>query len=166
MKRIRLSIGADNRDQILKDIESLSLEKYVDETPSTIMEGIARCKTEKDVWSAVEVRGLFRPQTWSNRMQIISAMHRRFPSTFTPSIISSLSAALAPPKYATLATLPPEQREKEDSARISRQRPVLRVCSELALVGIIKNADWIMKAVKDLVCPLPISRSCLILKIL
>lgn len=50
-----------------------------------------------------------------------------------------------------------EQREKEDSARVVRQRPVLRVCSELALVGIIKDApdrsgaEWIMKAVKDLV---------------
>lgn len=52
----------------------------------------------------------------------------------------------------------PEQREKEDNARIIRQRPILRVCSELALVGIIKDssersgAEWVMKAVKDLVC--------------
>jgi len=50
-----------------------------------------------------------------------------------------------------------EQREKEDNARISRQRPVLRICSELALVGIIRDTpeksggEWIMKAVKELV---------------
>lgn len=50
-----------------------------------------------------------------------------------------------------------EQREKEESARISRQRPVLRVCSELALVGIIRDSpgrsggEWIMKAVRELV---------------
>ncbi|EIN12047.1 transcription factor [Punctularia strigosozonata HHB-11173 SS5] len=135
MKRIRLSIGTDNRDQVLKDIESLSLEKYVDEIPGAIMEGISRCKTEKDVWSAVE---------------IISAMHRRFPTMFTPSILSALSAALAPPNRATMTSLLPEQREKDDAARISKQRPVLRVCSELALVGIIKSAEWIMKAIKEL----------------
>ena len=56
IKRIRLSLGVENHDQIMKDIESLSLEKYVDEMASAVLEGIARCKTEKDVWSAVEVR--------------------------------------------------------------------------------------------------------------
>jgi regulator of nonsense transcripts 2 len=56
IKRIRQSIGADNHDQILKDINSLSLEKYVDEIAGAVIEGITRCKTEKDVWSAVEVR--------------------------------------------------------------------------------------------------------------
>jgi len=52
---MRQSIGSDNRDQVLKDIESLSLEKYVDEIVGAAVEGVARCKTEKDVWSAVEV---------------------------------------------------------------------------------------------------------------
>lgn len=41
----------------MKDIEIISLEKYVDELPAGVLEGIAKCKTEKDVWSAVEVRG-------------------------------------------------------------------------------------------------------------
>jgi regulator of nonsense transcripts 2 len=48
-------MAADNRDQIMKDLESLSLEKYIDEIAGAVVEGIARCKTEKDVWSAVEV---------------------------------------------------------------------------------------------------------------
>ena len=56
IKRMRQSIGFENREQILKDIESLSLEKYVDEIIGAAAEGILRCKTEKDVWSAVEVR--------------------------------------------------------------------------------------------------------------
>ena len=56
-----------------------------------------------------------------------------------------------------LASLALEQREKDDSIRIARQRPVLRVCAELALVGIIRDGlersggEWIMKAVRDLV---------------
>lgn len=56
IKRIRQSAGSDNRDQLLKDIDTLSLEKYVDEIAGAAVEGITRCKTEKDVWSAVEVR--------------------------------------------------------------------------------------------------------------
>lgn len=52
---MRLSIGVDNRDQILKDIDSLSLEKYIDEIANAALEGIARCKTEKDAWAAAEV---------------------------------------------------------------------------------------------------------------
>jgi len=90
--------------------------------------------------------------------QVISALHRRFSKTFTPALILLLSSALNAPSRASLSTLTPEQREREDSARISRQRPTLRVCSELALVGIIKDApnrsggEWIMKILKELVC--------------
>ena len=84
-------------------------------------------------------------------------MHRRFPKTFTPALISNLSIAISAPPKATLATLTPEQREKDDSTRVTRQRPIVRVSSELALVGIIKDApdrsggEWIMKAMKELV---------------
>jgi regulator of nonsense transcripts 2 len=56
IKKVRQSIGVENRDQLLKDIETLSLEKYVDELGGAALEGISRCKSEKDVWSAVEVR--------------------------------------------------------------------------------------------------------------
>ncbi|KAF9051213.1 transcription factor [Hymenopellis radicata] len=139
IKRIKQSVAVENRDQILKDIDSLSLEKYVDEIAGATIEGILRCKSERDVWSAVE---------------IISALHRRFPS-FSPGLVFSLNAALAGPSKPTSA-VPTEQREKEDSARLSRQRPVLRVCSELALIGIITDApgrsggEWIMKALKEL----------------
>ncbi|KAG1770430.1 ARM repeat-containing protein [Suillus occidentalis] len=141
IKRMRQSLGTDHRDQILKDIDSLSLEKYIDEIVGATLEGIAKCKTEKDVWSSVEV---------------ISALHRRFPLAFTHPLISSLSIALGAPSRAALSALPPEQREKEDSARVSRQRPLLRVCSELALVGIISDGqkrsggEWIMKVLREL----------------
>ncbi|KAL5485215.1 NMD2 [Sanghuangporus weigelae] len=164
VKRMRQSLGTDNNEQIMKDVATLSLEKYIDELASAALEGIARCKTERDVWSAVE---------------IISALHRRFPRGFTPAINSLLSAALLPPQRvassstqaaavqpsgsistSTLvsgsASVSPEQKEKEDSARVTRQRPVLRVCAELALVGVIRDSpgksggEWMMKTMKDL----------------
>jgi regulator of nonsense transcripts 2 len=58
IKRIRQSIGLDNRDQILKDIETLTLEKYIEEIAGAVPDGIMRCKFEKDVWSAAEVSHL------------------------------------------------------------------------------------------------------------
>ncbi|KAG8952403.1 hypothetical protein FRC03_012156 [Tulasnella sp. 419] len=139
-KRLK-SIGYDTRDQTLKDIETLVLAKYVDEIVPATIEGLSRCKTEKDVWSAVE---------------IISALHRRFPDTFTRPLIAQIATGLVPPSKAALAALPPEQREKEESARIVRQRPLIRVAAELALVGILKDVsgrnggEWIMKTLKDL----------------
>ncbi|KAK7053362.1 mRNA decay protein [Paramarasmius palmivorus] len=141
IKRTRQSLGADNRDQILKDIDTLSLEKYVDEIVGAVMDGIVKCKTEKDVWSAVET---------------ISSLHRRFPKSFTPALVSSLASALSVPSRASLQSLAPEQREKEDASRVSRQRPILRICSELALVGVIRDGpgrsggEWIMKVMKEM----------------
>ncbi|KAF8557593.1 ARM repeat-containing protein [Imleria badia] len=141
IKRMRQSIGSDNRDQIIKDTDSLSLEKYIDEIATAALDGIARCKTEKDVWAAVEV---------------ICTLHRRFPTSFSPTFVDMLASAIAPPSRAALSALPPDQREKEDAARITRQRPVIRVCSELALVGVIRDSpsrsggEWIMKSIKEL----------------
>ena len=74
--------------------------------------------------------------------------------------MSLLSGAIAAPSRASISTLTVEQREKEDNARILRQRPVLRICSELALVGVIRDTpeksggEWVMKAVKELVSEL------------
>jgi hypothetical protein len=73
--------------------------------------------------------------------------------------VASLSTALGPPSRAALSALSPEQREKEDVNRVTKQRPLLRVCAEFALVGIIKDApdrsggEWIMKVLKELVGP-------------
>jgi regulator of nonsense transcripts 2 len=55
IKRLRLSLGVDQREQHLRDCEQLSLEKYVDELAGATAEGIGKCKTERDVWAATEV---------------------------------------------------------------------------------------------------------------
>ncbi|EJU04317.1 ARM repeat-containing protein [Dacryopinax primogenitus] len=127
IKRIRQSMAYENRDQILKELETLTLEKYLDEIVGAISEGVLKCKTDRDVWSAVEV---------------ISAFHRRFPKNFTPAVDSSLLAILAPPaKVNAVPGQSAEQKEKEDVARITRQRPVLRICAELGMVGVWRSED-------------------------
>ena len=89
--------------------------------------------------------------------QVISALHRRFPTNFTPALIAALAGALVPTNKAALATMAPEQREKEEAARVARQRPTIRVCAELALVGVIRDGpsrsggEWIMKVLRELV---------------
>lgn len=89
-------------------------------------------------------------------------LHHRFPSLYTNPLITQFSSSLAAAPRAHLATLSPEQREKEETARVARQRPLLRICSELALVGIISDGagksggEWIMKVLKELV-RLPVS---------
>jgi regulator of nonsense transcripts 2 len=113
---------------------------------------LRRCVTSND--TAI----LPRPDPHIRTPQVISALHRRFPTEFTPALVTALGSALAPPNKAALATLAPEQREKEDSVRLTRQRPILRVCAELALVGVIRDSptrsggEWILKALRDLVC--------------
>ncbi|KAG8770184.1 hypothetical protein FRC12_004459 [Ceratobasidium sp. 428] len=141
IKRLRQSLGSDNRDQVLKDIDGLSLGKYVEEIVQASIEGMSRCKTEKDVWAAAE---------------IVSALHRRFPEAYTPPLVATLTKELAAPSRAALNALSAEQREKEESARIVRQRPLLRITSELALVGILSDGpgrsggELIMKTVREL----------------
>ncbi|QRW21674.1 eukaryotic translation initiation factor 4G [Rhizoctonia solani] len=141
IKRLRQSLGADNRDQVLKDVDSLSLEKYVEEIVQASVDGMSRCKTEKDIWSATE---------------IVSAFHRRFPEAYTPPLVAILSKELAAPSRTALNSLSSEQREKDEAARIVRQRPLLRVACELAMVGIINDSpgrsggEWIMKVIREL----------------
>lgn len=48
-------MGAENRDQIIRDLDSLALEKYIEEIVSASAEGCLRCKSDKDAWAAVEV---------------------------------------------------------------------------------------------------------------
>ena len=92
-----------------------------------------------------------------NDPQIISAFHRRFPNVFARTVVGLFATTLAAPSRSALASLASEQRDKEESTRVARQRPVLRVCSEFALVGLIKDApdrsggEWIMKTLKELV---------------
>lgn len=72
--------------------------------------------------------------------------------------MATLAKELAAPSRAALNALSAEQRDKEESARIVRQRPLLRISSELALVGVLvdgpgrSGGEWIMKVVRELVC--------------
>lgn len=71
--------------------------------------------------------------------KVISALHQRFPDTFTLLLSYQLAKALAVPSKQYLATLSVEQKEKEESARIIKQRTYLRIVCELWLVGVLRS---------------------------
>jgi regulator of nonsense transcripts 2 len=73
--------------------------------------------------------------------KVISALHQRFPDSFTLLLTYQLAKVLAPPTKQQLASLTPEQREKEDTSRVLRQRTYLRLASELWLVNVLRNVS-------------------------
>ncbi|KAF9114715.1 hypothetical protein BGX27_010025 [Mortierella sp. AM989] len=131
IKKCKTGLTADVSAQLLNDIKKLSLEKYISEIVAAILEGLLRCKLSVDVAAAVEV---------------ISALHQRFPDTFTLLFTHHLAKALAPSPKLTHQQLAqagstPEQREKEEASRVSRQRVLCRVATDLWLAGVLRNVE-------------------------
>lgn len=75
-------------------------------------------------------------------MEIVSALHQRFgPDDFTEYLGWLLGKGMATPDKSLLKTLAPEVREKEEKERLVRQRSLLRVVTELWLVGVLRTLD-------------------------
>ena len=72
--------------------------------------------------------------------QVVSALHQRFPELFSVPLVSSLQSSLQAPSKAQLTALAAEQKDKEESARVLRQRGLLRIFAELELAGIVRSA--------------------------
>ncbi|RIA79977.1 armadillo-type protein [Glomus cerebriforme] len=126
IKKCKAQLSAEYQQQLLKDIKTLTLEKYISEVVVAVVEGLQKCKAAADVWATVEV---------------ISALHQRFPDTFTPFLTHMLARSLAPQNKQQLAVLSQEQREKEESTRIVKQRILLRIAGELWLIGVLRNVE-------------------------
>ncbi|TPX30482.1 hypothetical protein SmJEL517_g05965 [Synchytrium microbalum] len=137
IKKLKTSLVADQLDALIKDITSLKLEKYISEI-ATAIAAEARFKTAADVLAAVE---------------ICSLLHQRF-KDFTPELVPSLVKQIGPPP--STANLSPEQKEREESGRVAKQRSAMRLITELYLVGIVVDApnakESIMtRMIKDLI---------------
>ncbi|ODQ55597.1 ARM repeat-containing protein [Saitoella complicata NRRL Y-17804] len=126
IKKVRTALTAEKQAELLKDVQSLSLEKYLSEVVSGVAEGLGTCKTQAAVLAGVE---------------IVSALHQRFSTRFTPYLTQRIYQALLPPSKSYLKGLSPEQREKEENTRISRQRVLIRVATEFWLAGILRKAE-------------------------
>ncbi|KAF3316810.1 hypothetical protein TWF173_001474 [Orbilia oligospora] len=125
IKKFRTSLTPDNTASLLKDIATVSLEKYLPEVISAVSEGLLKVKIA-EISTAVEV---------------VSALHQRFGKAFTPFVVWNIAKGLSTPGKEQLRNLPADQKEKEETTRLARQRLLLRVATELWLVGVIRTLD-------------------------
>ena len=127
IKRLRTTITTATLSTFLQEIRTLSLQKYLSEIISACYEGLCKLKSPGEIEAGVE---------------IVSALHQRFgPAEFTEFLGWLVGKGLATPEKSLLKTLAADVREKEEKERIMRQRVLLRVVTELWLVGVLKTLD-------------------------
>ncbi|KAF6841933.1 MIF4G domain-containing protein [Colletotrichum plurivorum] len=127
IKRLRTAISAATLNTFLQEIRTLSLHKYLSEIISACYEGLCRLKSPGEIEAGVE---------------IVSALHQRFgPEEFTEYLGWLLGKGMATPDKSLLKSLAPEVREKEEKERLTRQRVLLRVVTELWLVDVLRTLD-------------------------
>ena len=131
IKRLRTSITGSSTAACLQEIRTLSLHKYLSEVISATFEGLCKLKSPADIASGVE---------------IVSALHHRFgPGEFTSYLGWLLGRGLSTPDKSQLKALPQEARDKEEKERLPRQRVLLKVVTELWLVGLLRGLDDVAK---------------------
>ncbi|ORY58068.1 armadillo-type protein [Pseudomassariella vexata] len=127
IKRLRTAISPATLNTFLQEIKTLSLLKYLSEIISACYEGLCKLKSPGEIEAGVE---------------IVSALHQRFgPVDFTEYLGWLLGKGMATPDKSLLKTLSPDVREKEEKERLVRQRALLRVVTELWLVGVLRTLD-------------------------
>lgn len=127
MKRLRTAITPATLNTFLQEIRTVSLSKYLSEIISACHEGLCKLKSPGEVEAGVE---------------IVSALHQRFgPAEFTEYLGWLLGKSMATPDKGALKALSPEARDKEEKDRLTRQRSLLRVVTELWLVGVLRTLD-------------------------
>lgn len=127
IKRLRTAITASSQGQFLQEIRTLSLHKYLSEIISACYEGLCKLKSPGEIAAGVE---------------IVSALHQRFgPSEFTSYIGWYIGRGLSTPDKSQLKTLAQDVREREEKERLARQRVLLRVATDLWLVGVLRSLE-------------------------
>lgn len=127
IKRLRTAITAATLNTFLQEIHTLSLHKYLSEIISACYEGLCKLKSPGEIDAGVE---------------IVSALHQRFgPAEFTEFLGWLVGKGMATPERASLKNLAVDAREKEEKDRLTRQRSLLRVVTELWLVGVLRTLD-------------------------
>lgn len=132
IKRIRQTLGAETKDQLIKDATTLNLDKYIEEIVQAIPEGLSKCNTSKDCIAAAESLG---------------SLHARFsPALFAQPLSTMLAAQLIMPSRATLQAMPADQREKEEQTRVQKQRIMFKAAAELAITELVRQEKGKSKA--------------------
>jgi len=127
IKRLRTAITVTSAATFIQEISSLSLHKYLSEVISASYEGLSKLKTPGEITAGVE---------------IVSALHQRFgPADYTSYLGWLIGRGLSTPDKAQLKALGQEAKEKEEKERLTRHRVLLKVVTELWLVGLLRSLD-------------------------
>ncbi|KAJ2702683.1 mRNA decay protein [Coemansia sp. IMI 203386] len=126
IKKCKTSMGQDSAAQLQREVKLLKLEKYVSEIVPAAAEGLLKCKTSTDVAAAVDV---------------MSALHARFPTQITVPLVCQLLKTLVPPAITPLMAMTPETRDREEQARLSKQKTIMRIVTEMYLSGLLWGID-------------------------
>lgn len=121
IKRLKQTNLADAKDALVKEVQLLSLSKYLDELIPSIPEILWKATTLKDRYAAIE---------------ILCALHARFGgSEFTEPLLKVMEQEIVPPPPKS-QDASNEQAQKE-AALVARQRSLLRGVTEMVLVGLV-----------------------------
>ena len=124
---MRTAIIPSSVNTFLQEIRSLSLHKYLSEVISASFEGLCKLKTPGEIAAGVE---------------IISALHQRFgPVEYTCYLGWLLGRGLSTPDKSQLKVLGQDAKEKEEKERLARHRVLLKVVTELWLVGLLRSLE-------------------------
>ncbi|WFD23414.1 mRNA decay protein [Malassezia equina] len=125
IKRLRQPNLSESKEQLLQELSNLNLRKYLDELVPSLPEMLWRNTSVKDRYAAVE---------------ILSALHVKFGGDeFTKSLLDTLAQELVP--SAPIPETSAEQAQKEETTRAARYRALVRVATELVLVGYVGPVD-------------------------
>ena len=98
---------------------------------SASCEGLCKLKTPAEIAAGVEV---------------VSTLHQRFgPAEYTSYLGWLLGRGMSTPEKAFLKALGQDAKEKEEKERLSRQRVLLKVVTELWLVGLLRSLDEVVR---------------------
>ncbi|PSK36153.1 hypothetical protein B9Z65_5968 [Elsinoe australis] len=127
IKRLRTGITSTALPTFMQEMRSLSLHKYLSEIISACFEGLCKLKSPADFAVGVE---------------IVSALHQRFGiEEFTSYLGWYVGRGLSMPDKSVLKGMSSEVREREERERVARQRVLLRIATELWLVGVLKSLE-------------------------
>ncbi|SCU91672.1 LADA_0F11342g1_1 [Lachancea dasiensis] len=124
IRKLKLGISKDSKTSLLKDIEEVSLEKYLSELVVVANEGLGKFSGKSDDIEAC--------------VEVMSSLHQRFGYSFTPPLMELF--------LHNFTTLSIEcDSEKEEQLKISRLRAHMRLFTELYLVGLFNSLDRLSK---------------------
>lgn len=131
IKRLRTGITASAQTTFLTEIRTLSLHKYLSEIIAAFYEGLCKLKTAGEIAAGAE---------------IASALHQRFgPDEFTKQLGWLLGRGMSTPDKAQIKSWSQDVREREEKERLARHRVLLRLVTELWLVGVLRSLDDVEK---------------------